>query len=49
MESLTDLIWSVEEPEPTASDNASTIQINCGGCVACCCSVPEIVTKWLCD
>lgn len=22
---------------------------NKGGCIACCCSIPSIITKWLCN
>jgi hypothetical protein len=52
MEPIIDLIWSVEE-EATPDDDNEIMSANCGGCggccVACCCSIPSIITKWLCN
>lgn len=51
MTSIIDLMWTVEE-EPVDDALKDTVEINanCGGgcCVACCCSVPNIITKWIC-
>ncbi|GEM_PF-1220949 len=57
---IIDLIWSVEEdkitPLSTPSDDIEDGGGGggggcggCGACIACCCSVPSIITKWLCN
>ena len=51
MEPIIDLIWSVEEDKDIDLNADHSIQANCGGCsnIACCCSVPSVITKWLCN
>lgn len=52
MEPIIDLIWSVEEDESIdlKPDGDHNITANCSCCaVACCCSVPSVLTKWLCN
>ena len=47
MKPVIDLMWSVEDEPIQGSQGASgEINANCGGC--CCCSVPNVFTKWLC-
>lgn len=56
MESVVDLMWTVEGDEPPITILADDMSVNCGGgggkpgcAIACCCSVPSIITKWLCN
>jgi hypothetical protein len=46
MDPTIDLIWSVEEDELTPDDHS--MNANCGCAIACCCSIPSIITKWIC-
>ncbi len=56
---IIDLIWSVEEdkitPLSTPSDDiedgggSGGTGGSGGSTIACCCSVPSIITKWLCN
>lgn len=60
MDSIIDLIWSVEENDSETNGDIIIINANCGGnpggCgsgpgtpIACCCSVPSFFTKWICN
>ena len=57
MQPITDLMWTAEEENDLNSiKNAHELQmkVNCGGtssscCFACCCDIPSIITKWLCN
>lgn len=47
-------MWTVEEDdgyETRGGDNNPNpiIKSSCGGHIACCCCVPNILTKWICN
>lgn len=51
IQSISDLMWTVEEEPDAVANGGQTINMNCGPCccAACCCSIPSIITKWICN
>lgn len=50
MKPVIDLMWTVEDESSLRDKDALDIKSNCsGGCtIACCCSIPNVFTKFLC-
>lgn len=57
IQSMSDLMWTVEdESVDTEGRDTVSLSANCGGCsgcssccVACCCDIPNIFTKFICN
>ena len=51
IQSMSDLMWTVEDESVDTERNTVVIIANCGGggCCTCCCSVPNMFTKIICN
>lgn len=57
---IVELLWTSEKDSRSSGNNGATVNgsgtggDNKGGCgcgcgIACCCSIPSIITKWVCN